>query len=308
MFACNLNKPKTVPIQINSPLKVIIITIDGTRWQDVFNGTDSMLSHRPNIPAREIMPNLYHFFVDNGTVIGQKSLMIASNPAHVSLPGYLEIMRGYQTLDCSNNNCEISTISTIIPDYFQNPAVFSSWEKISKIFINHSNVVYSCGRSFRSSNFPPILDDQSFVASDFNYDFQYRPDSLTQSEALSYFSLNHPDFLWVALGNTDEYAHTNNYDKYIEALKSADSFIGNLMKDPNINNYIIIVTVDHGRGNDWTSHGSDSESAKVWLMMRGPNIPIQNLYFNNTVSLANIFPIILYLKNNSNTYNSLLGN
>lgn len=309
---CSLNKVPTSNVDIKAnDVKVILITIDGARWQDVFNGTDATLNGGDHLSAQELLPNLYHYFVTQGIVVGSKSLMTASNSAHVSLPGYLEIMRGYATFDCTNNRCD-PHLTTTIADYFNQATVFSSWDTIKKTISSHSdNMVVNCGRSYRSNGWrsKDLLDDQTFDASNFSYDPLYRPDQYTQKYSIEYFTNYHPDFLWVALGDTDEWAHMGNYTKYMQALQSADQFIGRLLKDPQINNYTIIVTVDHGRSSDWTSHGRDSESSRVWLMMRGPQVPSYGFVtYSGTMSLANILPTILGLLNNESYENSLLYN
>jgi hypothetical protein len=314
LFSVGCNQCKPMDVKVTPPpppVKVILVTIDGTRWQDVFDGTDSTLYHGTPISSRDLMPNLYHYFVDQGMVVGRKSLMVASNSSHVSLPGYLEIMRGYQTFDCTNNKCD-PYLTPTIADYFDQVAVFSSWDTIRKAVSQHSySMVVNCGRRYRSDGWldKNLTDNQFFDASDFSYDPLYRLDEYTRKVALDYFTQNHPDFLWVALGDTDEWAHMNQYTRYLQAMQSADTFLGDLMKDPESQRYLIVVTVDHGRGSNWNSHGSDAESARVWLMMRGPNVPAgYEASYNATVSLANILPTIIGLVRHETFSNSLLFN
>src|SRR5262245_25258591 len=54
---------------------VVLVTIDGVRWQEIFQGIDPELGARARLPrsrmdSRELVPNLYKHFIDGGTVLG----------------------------------------------------------------------------------------------------------------------------------------------------------------------------------------------------------------------------------------------
>ena len=72
---------------------IILITLDGIRWQEIFNGTDYKLSSQ-NLFSQELIPNIYNHFFINGVVIGDQPEIFASGPLYISLPGYLEITNG----------------------------------------------------------------------------------------------------------------------------------------------------------------------------------------------------------------------
>src|SRR4051794_17488943 len=42
-------------VSVTSP--VVLVTVDGARWQEIFDGTDPSLSHAPFRPSRELVPN-----------------------------------------------------------------------------------------------------------------------------------------------------------------------------------------------------------------------------------------------------------
>src|SRR5262245_26856358 len=52
---------------------VVLLTIDGVRWQEIFEGTDSELWASPKIPAAELVPNLYRLGTERGAFIGAPS-------------------------------------------------------------------------------------------------------------------------------------------------------------------------------------------------------------------------------------------
>lgn len=261
---------------------VILVTIDGTRWQEIYNGADRWHYRGKNLSPRQLVPNLYNYFVDQGIAVGKDSPIIASGPNHISLPGYLEMTRGHSSTDCQSNTCS-PVIDQSVFWFFQHPAVFSSWITIRKTIPANATEVYS---------------DTG--------DKYYRLDNATELACISYLDKgNIPDFLWVSLGDTDEFAHRNDYNRYIDSLQMADAFIGYLVN--RYPNATIIVTADHGRNTDFRDHGSDKASERVWLMMRGPNVPHKGIVKAAPLSLSNIFATITDIEFGTHSSKSILS-
>jgi len=308
LTTCNIPPVNSsyVPQTQNTPPKIVLITIDGVRWQEIFYGTDSNLYSESYLPPRDLIPNIYNYFVDHGSAFGKNSNIIASGTNHISLPGYLEMMRGFPTTDCITNLCEPELNTTLI-DHYQNVAMFSSWDTVRKSTTQFpEKYIINSGRNYRTSKYQalPIEDNQSFNNNVGHFD--YRPDEFTIQTTLNYLNIEKPEFLWVSLGDTDEYAHLGNYEKYISALKKADNFIGEMIQQYD-ENTVFVITTDHGRSKDWTSHGYDSESSRVWLMMYGKNIPVNHFVkFNQTKSLSNLMPTILKITHGINSEDSLI--
>ena len=57
----------------------------------------------------------------------------------------------------------------------------------------------------------------------------YRRDRYTAALALEYLVATRPRLLFVGLGDTDEYAHRDDYPRYLDSLRAADQFVGELM-------------------------------------------------------------------------------
>lgn len=246
--------------------QTILVTIDGSRYQDVYADN-----------ARQRFPNLYSSFVDQGIAVGKLTPMVASGPNHVSLPGYLEITRGHPSTDCQTNTCK-PTIDRSILSFYEHTAVFSSWSEIHKTLV------------------PGVYADIGQ---------KYRPDFETQVAVFAYLHKTTPDFLWVSLGDTDEWGHHNNYPLYLAAFENADLFIGLLVSNyPKAN---IIVTCDHGRNRNFRDHGYGSDSERVWLMMRGPTVPHKGFVSAKSLSLSNIYPTISDLQTGSHSPDSILS-
>jgi hypothetical protein len=290
LSACSIPYIRNKFQPAETKIHVVLITIDGVRWQDIFNGPNN-----GKIDPRVILPNLYHYFVDQGIVIGRDSAFMATGPAHISLPGYLEIMRGHPSFDCQTNDCDPQPEDTMV-DLFRTSAVFSSWDTIRKtVGANPDKSVINCGRKYRSLAWKQLSlpDDQKFPE---KFGSDYRLDVFTMRATREYLRNHNPQFLWVSLGDTDEWAHHGDYERYIAALTDADRFIGELFLKLGSNNTVFIITADHGRGLDWHHHGWDSESARDWLMMTGYKIPNKGFVkYNNTKSLSDILPVVRML-------------
>lgn len=255
---------------------VILVTLDGVRWQEIFRGADPALADAASLPrgeartARGMTPNLHRLFFDEGTVLGNPDLgnpFEASGPNFVSLPGYVEIMTGAVS-GCLGNDCAPnigwaiagSVAGAWAPD--PSAAVYASWETIARaVPASAAGLAVHAGRG-------PGEDEPPYPGND-----DYRPDQRTAAMAIDHLVHNRPRFLWLALGDTDEWAHRHDYRGYVEALRFADGVVGEIaahlaeMGERGART-VLVVTTDHGRDPDFADHGGRA-SAGVWLMARG---------------------------------------
>jgi hypothetical protein len=107
-------------------------------------------------------------------------------------------------------------------------------------------------------------------------------DAFTFHAAHEYFKRQRPRVLYVALGETDEFAHGGRYDLYLRAAQNADHHLRFLWETvqamPDYRGATtMIVTTDHGRGNapvEWKNHGANVQgSDKIWIAVIGPDTP-----------------------------------
>lgn len=302
--------PRPSPV-LNSPAtqtprgrtdNVIVVTIDGVRWQDVFGGVDpgmaAMASLRTSevVDAEALMPNLYAF-AHAGAVSGAPGHgkpMMASGPNYVSLPGYLEIFSGSTAVACRTNGCEPTATRTFLDrarDELgasdRDVAVIASWEKIAfAATANPERITVSAGRHGGASRdklrfdgrLAAMLDTAAESTPVPGHD-DYRPDSHTAAIALRYLELAKPRVMAIGLGDTDEYAHAGDYASYLGALRQADRFLGDLRATlarmgAYGTNTTVVVTCDHGRSSGFNDHGWDSpESGRVWMVASGGAVP-----------------------------------
>lgn len=281
---------------------VIVVTIDGVRWQDVFGGVDPAMATMASIPAREVvdaatlLPNLYAF-AREGVVSGAPGHgkpMMASGPNYVSLPGYLEIFSGSTSVGCRTNGCDPTTRRTFfdrardeVAATDRDVAIISSWEKIAHAASSApERLTVSAGRHGGAtrdrvridSELDAMLDAAAASAPTPGHD-DYRADAHTSAIALRYLERARPRVLAVGLGDTDEHAHAGDYASYLAALRGADRFLGELRATlARMGSYgahtTVVVTCDHGRSSGFNDHGWDSpESGRVWMVAAGGAVP-----------------------------------
>lgn len=113
-----------------------------------------------------------------------------------------------------------------------------------------------------------------------------------------------PRVLYVMLGETDEWAHEDRYDLYLDAAWRGDRFIRRLWEmAQSMPEYkgrtALVVAIDHGRGAtsaDWTDHGRGVPAAeRTWMAVMGPDTPPLGLREGVTVTTAQVAATIAEL-------------
>jgi hypothetical protein len=279
-----------------SDTPVVLVVLDGVRWQEVFAGIDPVLAGvppgAPREGARDLLPNLYAALETRGAVIGAPGhgkAIAASGPNFVSMPGYTEIFEGRAPDGCQDNACDGARAATIVDEVRHRStadsqvAVFASWERIqSAATRDPAHIVLSAGRAgvhgaaFLASD-PELHDmlERGALADPYPGSDGFRPDRYTAALALRYLDRMRPALLFVGLGEPDEYAHRGDYVGYLGALRAADHFVGELFTTLDRmgergRRTLVLLTADHGRARDYREHGGQyPESARVWLAAFG---------------------------------------
>lgn len=290
---------------------IFIIITDGFRWQEVFNGADSLLINNETFTAdnatlksmywadtkeerrKRLMPFFWNVIVNNGQLIGNRDLenkMNVANIYSVSYPGYNEIFTGTTNLSISGNSKKNNPNINVL-EYLENKeefegkiAVFSSWNVFPYILNRErSRIMMNCGYEQLES-----LTDNSGVAMINSVQEKgilnktaTRYDMLTYTTAKEYIKTNKPRIVVIGFGETDDFAHQKRYDLYLQQANQVDRMIGELwhmvQTTPEYkNNTNFLITTDHGRGKNlkhWSGHGFFIDgSSQTWLAMIGPNI------------------------------------
>jgi hypothetical protein len=249
---------------------VVLVVLDGVRWQEVFGGADRTIARARGLnPApwatpRGLWPNLQQMLDDGGVAVGapgRGSEMSTAGSQRISLPSYREIFSGRADTDCQSNDCSRPPGRTVADDIYDasgpgDVAVVSSWPIIAR------------AASAQASRFL-LSTGRKLVA---------RADALTAKVALRLLVTQRPRFLFVGLGDPDEYGHRNDYRAYLEALHHADEFLGSLRVTLDSmgargRHTTVMVTTDHGRAYDFRDHGVlHPESGRVWLVAGGGDV------------------------------------
>lgn len=300
--------------QSGSQQNVFIITTDGFRWQEVFNGADSLIIHDPEyvsdtailkqlfwdtnseLRRKKLMPFTWQTIQQNGALYGNRdheNNVSVSNPYRFSYAGYNEILTGYADLSIIANRKKLNKNETLLgflnrqTDYKNKVAAFASWNLFEYILNNQKSNIHL------NSGYQQItLDSLSKTEILTNAVQQYsvdnlqstRNDMLTFVAAKEYIQTRHPKVVYIGFGETDEYAHSGKYDEYLQSAHLFDEFLSQLWylvnKDPFYkNNTSFIITTDHGRGAkpaNWFKHGMfTAGSNHTWLLTLGPLFKIR---------------------------------
>jgi hypothetical protein len=293
--------------------RVILVTIDGVRWQDIFEGSTTAFSGAPSIPPERLMPRTLALAAAHGVALGATrdgcSKVHTAGGSNVSLPGYLEIFTGHASR-CLDNSCSQvreSLLDEAVRAGAKGVASVGSWEVLENAVSGGATGVFvSVGRSW-PDDVPVDGHLGELVAAGNAADAYpghngYRPDAATAAIALEYFRLAKPAVFHVGLGDTDEYGHRGDYASYLDALRRADSVIGSLadmlatMGDDG-EKTTVIITPDHGRNSDFDNHGTlRPESSRTFVIAFGPRIVPRGVGCPaRDITLADIAPTIRVL-------------
>ncbi len=302
---------------------VVLLTLDGVRWQEVFDGVDARVADthglRPaeRVSARELMPNLHRLIAHDGTALGagpDATAMRASGPNFVSLPGYIELLTGRASSGCADNDCARVGTATLFDELAANgcgrAALFSSWSGIgSAASLLAQTALVSAGRYAGEQR--DLLEVDARVSAALTAgegagpsagEGDFRPDVHTAEAGLAYLQAAHPRFLFIGLGETDEYGHADDYRAYLNALRSADAVIGRVAREvfrqiAAGRRSTLLITTDHGRADSFAPHGGPyAESSRVWLVAAGSGIATRGIAHSGRARhLADVAPTIRQL-------------
>jgi dienelactone hydrolase len=291
---------------------VVLITTDGLRWQEVFGGAEEALLTKeagvsepadlrrefwretPAARREALLPFLWTVLVRSGQIYGNGplgSVARVTNGRNFSYPGYNELLSGRADAQIDSNDKKNNPNVTVLEwlntrePYRGKVAAFGSWDVFpwilnrerSGLLVNAGfEPVSSPGDPERVAVLNQIMADTTPAADG------VRHDSLTFAAALEYVRAAHPRVLYLALGETDDWAHAGRYDHYLHSARRFDDFTRRLWEEmQSMDEYrgrtTFIITTDHGRGSgltEWKSHGEKlPDSENIWIAAMGPDTP-----------------------------------
>jgi len=291
-----------------APKNVVLVTIDGLRWEDLFRGADPSLvrdaeyrARYVDVPdrAQALAPFLLSFAQD-GALIGNRdagSCARVSNDFWFSYPGYAEMLAGRPNPRVRSNqaipNEDITVLERLAqrPEFAGQVRVFAEWNAVPAIV--------NAERSGIPVSLPP--------------DYEAPHDAQVMTAVRSVLP-ELPRVTWINLGDTDTNAHAGHYNAYLDAANTADAFVRELWAAIEANprtagRTTLIVTVDHGRGasagNRWRGHGSGrwrgivvpglrhGGSDAVFMAVRGPGVRSASYSNDNCATTSQVAATLL---------------
>jgi hypothetical protein len=264
---------------------IIIITLDGMRWQEVFKGADPQIaldnqynqhdsayifSTYLKSEARDnrasLFPFLWNVVARDGQLYGNRSFgnkVDNANPYWFSYPGYNEIMTGYpdtaiNSNDYPNNpNTNLFEFLQTQPGFMGKIGVFGAWEAFNRIF-NEPRSGFPVIAAFdkfggQQPNSREQLINEMLAASFKPFGQGECMDMFTHYGAMEYLRNKKPRALFIGYGEPDEWAHAGRYKDYLDAAHQVDAWIKEIWSfvqaDPQYKDKTtLLITVDHGRG------------------------------------------------------------
>jgi hypothetical protein len=293
---------------------VVLLVIDGVRYQDVFQGGNADWLRGQRVPsATELVPELTRLQA-RGATLGAPGTpgFFHSGPNFVSLPGYMEMLSGSRQTGCTQNDCRVMPRATLLDEFHADTddptraAVFAAWPKLERAAAAaRGNGVVSTG-PHNGYNFDvfsryPSAAHWFDVGTGEHEQGGLRSDATTFQLARAFLHEASPDFLFVSLGETDEHGHAGDYPGYLAALSRADRYIGQLSADLQAierqgRPTALFVTADHGRAYDFTDHGQRyPESARTFLIAAGSLIKARGQLNLRRAALSDIAPTVRVL-------------
>jgi Sulfatase len=297
---------------------VILLTADGVRIEELFGGIDaSVIAHAdtsgiyyeeetarvkeaygaatPMASRERLMPFFWTQLARRGVIIGDKALgssMRVTNKYGFSAPGYNELLTGRPHDDVNSNDVIRYPYPTAL-EYaqhelglgFTDVAVIGSWTGFTTLASSKPDLF------FTNTGFTDVPAQYATPKMQVLSEVQHRimtlwpegrSDAITFGIAREYLRTRHPRLLYIALGESDDWAHEKRYDRYLDYLHELDGMIGELWNtlqslDAYRDHTTLIITTDHGRGSkpaEWIEHGEGiTGSWDMWAAVIGPDTP-----------------------------------
>jgi hypothetical protein len=311
-------RPAIAARAAGAPLRtrnVVLVTLDGLRIQEMFAGMDPVVSAKeedsgiydenrtrrlywretPEERRRTLLPFFWDKLVAQGIVLGNKekgSSVHPRNPHLFSAPGYAEILTGQFQPDVTSNDARRyphRTVLEFVKDELKlsprQVAVIGGWEPFRMLASAKPDAF------FAYAGYEEIPGDIATPRMAFLEDLQDqvmplweegRSDAITFNLALEYLKTQKPRLLYIALGESDDWAHARRYDRLLDYLHVADGYLKTLWgtlesMDGYRGRTTLIVTTDHGRGvtgKDWVDHEEGIKGSEdIWVAVIGPDTP-----------------------------------
>lgn len=296
---------------LNPQNKLFIITLDGFRWQEVFNGADSaLINDKKATPdssvtkalywdvnagerRKKLLPFFWNVIAKKGQLYGNRiynNKVNVSNPYVLSYPGYSELLTGSVDFSIHNNskkknkNPNILEVLNSSNEYAGKVAAFTSWDVFPYILNKEEGSFYLNSGLENIKNKKLTYSEKllNTVQSEVIHEKkETRYDELTYIACKEYLMKAKPSVVFLSFSGTDDAGHEKRYDEYLQEANNADRMISELWRlvqstPEYAGQTTFLITTDHGRGNkksNWHKHGFFvSGSSQTWFALMGNGI------------------------------------
>ncbi|MCW5559322.1 MAG: sulfatase-like hydrolase/transferase [Verrucomicrobiae bacterium] len=292
---------------------VILVTVDGLRWQEVFRGAEEFLLNATNGGVTDVdrlraafwratpeerrtalLPFFWGTIARQGQLYGNTnrgSRALVTNGRNFTYPGFNEIFTGFADDRIQSNAQRDNPNVTVFewlhrkPAFAGRVAAFANWDTHFFIFNARRSGIptwtgYTNTLAFPAGSRLAFLDelhqDITPVWAGMDFDVFYI------HALIEYLKESQPRLAWLGLSEPDEWAHEGRYDHYLQSAHRMDRYLSKLWATvQSLPEYrdrtTLIVTADHGRGagpSEWRNHGAAVEGAElIWIAALGPDTP-----------------------------------
>jgi hypothetical protein len=292
---------------------VFLLTADGLRWQEVFRGAEEMpltkefgnfgnsnsirkdfWRETPEARREALLPFLWGTVAKQGQLWGNRDVgsdVRVSNGHNFSYPGYNEFLTGYADPRINSNDKILNANTNVFewlhrrPGFSGRVAAAVNWDVLPWI-LNAPRAGFPVWSGFDvpegTERLPVPAALSEMVERGRTIWSGVLLDTFVGYAAKHAVRTLQPRALYVSFGETDDWAHEGNYERYLRAAHEFDRFIGELWAlTQSLPEYrgttSFIIAVDHGRGPApvaWKNHGKEIvDSAYMWLGALGPDTP-----------------------------------
>ena len=294
---------------------VVLVTLDGARWQEIFGGLDvevlrSTLKKEQAVEQqplyrqywaatseqrrRKLLPFFWgHLMREHGSIAGNPAIgsrVQLTNRHWFSYPGYSEILVGRADDAAIKSNDPIRNPHRTALEFLreragltrEQVAVFASWDIFNALASQQDGTVtVNAGyEAYESPDAQVRRQSEQQFQTPTPWD-SVRHDEYTVAFAMDHLARHRPRVLYLALGETDDWAHDGRYDRVLQAYTRTDRYLETLwtwlQSQPDYRGRTsLLITTDHGRGtttNDWRDHGKDVQGAgDTWMAFVAPTM------------------------------------
>jgi hypothetical protein len=265
---------------------VVLVTLDGARWQEVFGGLDADVlratlkkdqrledsptykrfwAATPDERRRKLLPFFWKLVTEQGSIAGNPALgsdVRLRNRRWFSYPGYAELLLGRPVDDVITSNDPVRNPHETVLERLRRDlklsreqvATFASWDVFNAIGERTEGAITI------NAGYEPLDAPGAEVALLNRLQAEAvapwtdaRLDAFTHGLAMAYLAKERPRVLYLAFNDTDSWAHEGRYDRLLSSYADSDRRLEELwtwlQSQPDYRGRThLLITTDHGRG------------------------------------------------------------